>query len=142
MHSHYSRATSNRMDIENIEKYGKLKGLNLIGTGDFTHPKWLGEMKDVMKEVSGTGFYQHKDNKIFFMLTGEISLIYHSSPDVSSTGSFQIMPSELFANIISPMGDLKPVSLPVLFVAQINQRLLLNPTISTVQSFLKPVLFE
>jgi len=64
------------MDIDNIEKYGKLKGLNLIGTGDFTHPLWLQEMKEKLKPVDGTGFYQHEDKDVFFMLTAEISLIY------------------------------------------------------------------
>lgn len=33
IHSKYARATSQQMDIENLAKYGKLKGLNLIGTG-------------------------------------------------------------------------------------------------------------
>lgn len=64
------------MNIENIEKYGKLKGLNLIGVGDFTHPLWFNELKESLKEVSGTGLYQHKDKDIFFILTAEISLIY------------------------------------------------------------------
>ncbi len=76
MHSHYSRATSNKMDIENIERYGKLKGLNLIGAGDFTHPRWLKELKGNLQEVEGTGLYHYQDKDVFFMLSAEISLIY------------------------------------------------------------------
>jgi len=76
MHSHYSRATSKKMDIENIERYGKMKGLNLIGMGDFTHPLWIKEMKDSLTEVSGTGLYRYQDEDIFFILSAEISLIY------------------------------------------------------------------
>ena len=39
IHSLYSTGTSSKMTLENIDRYGEMKGLNLIGTGDFTHPK-------------------------------------------------------------------------------------------------------
>jgi len=74
IHSKYARATSKDMDIEHLTKYGKLKGLNLIGTGDFTHPKWLEGLKEKLKPVEDTGLYSY--DKINFMLTTEISTIY------------------------------------------------------------------
>lgn len=74
IHSKYARATSKDMDIEHLTKYGKLKGLNLIGTGDFTHPKWLEELKEKLKPVEDTGLYSY--DKLNFMLTTEISTIY------------------------------------------------------------------
>ncbi|AEF96206.1 TIGR00375 family protein [Methanotorris igneus] len=46
IHSKYSGGTSKYMDIEHILKYGKLKGLDLIGTGDCLHEKWLNEIKN------------------------------------------------------------------------------------------------
>ncbi|MDK2790780.1 MAG: hypothetical protein PWP15_1289 [Methanothermococcus sp.] len=46
IHSKYSKGTSKYMDIEHILKYGKLKGLSLIGTGDCLNPKWLNEIKE------------------------------------------------------------------------------------------------
>ncbi len=39
IHTKYSRATSKEMDLEHLEEMAKIKGLNLIGTGDFTHPQ-------------------------------------------------------------------------------------------------------
>jgi PHP family Zn ribbon phosphoesterase len=39
IHSKYSRATSPLMDLEPLDKFGKTKGLDVIATGDFTHPK-------------------------------------------------------------------------------------------------------
>ena len=45
IHSKYSKGTSKYMDIENIIKYGKLKGLSIIGTGDCTHPEYLKNIK-------------------------------------------------------------------------------------------------
>ena len=40
IHSKYSRATSKDLTLENLERYAKVKGISLIGTGDFQHPKW------------------------------------------------------------------------------------------------------
>ena len=50
IHSRFSRATSKQLDIENLEKYAKIKGLSLLGTGDFTHPRWIIELKNSLKE--------------------------------------------------------------------------------------------
>jgi len=74
IHSKYARATSKDMDLEHLSKYGKLKGLNLIGTGDFTHPKWLEELKQKLKPVEDTGLHVYDEMK--FMLTTEVNTIY------------------------------------------------------------------
>ncbi len=74
IHSRYSRACSKNINIENLEKYARIKGIGLLGTGDFTHPLWLKELKEKLKDngkgimVSSSGFK--------FILTGEISLMY------------------------------------------------------------------
>src|SRR3989338_605775 len=73
IHSKYSRATSKDMDIQHIAQWAKLKGITLMGTGDFTHHLWLDELKHNL-EVLGNGLFKHKD--IYFMLTAEISSIY------------------------------------------------------------------
>ncbi|MEK6887323.1 MAG: endonuclease Q family protein [Candidatus Aenigmatarchaeota archaeon] len=73
IHSKYSRATSTNLDIENIAKYGKIKGLNLIGTGDFCHPVWLKELKSKLKD-NGNGVYSFND--MDFVLSVELSLVY------------------------------------------------------------------
>ena len=73
IHSHYSRATSDRMNIENLERYGKVKGVNLIGTGDFTHTLWLKELKNKLKEENG--LFKYGD--MHFILQAEVSNIYN-----------------------------------------------------------------
>jgi len=87
IHSKYSRATSKNMDLENLGKWARIKGINLLGTGDFTHPLWFKEIKSKL-EPTETGLYKLKNNvaqKIFnvsdknnplFILTSEISCIY------------------------------------------------------------------
>ena len=74
IHSRFSRATSSSLNLANLEKYAKLKGLNLLGTGDFTHPKWLAELKNELKE-DGSGILTSKTG-FHFVLQGEISNIY------------------------------------------------------------------
>ncbi|MGE5838611.1 MAG: endonuclease Q family protein, partial [Deltaproteobacteria bacterium] len=87
IHSKYSRATSSDMSPESIWKWAQLKGITVIGTGDFTHPEWFKELRKKL-EPSGNGLlrlkdaYQGKDvpgscsADVFFMLTAEISCIY------------------------------------------------------------------
>ena len=73
IHSKYSRACSTNLSVENLVKWAKIKGINLLGTGDFTHPIWLKELKE--KLVEKNGFYYYKDFP--FIITGEISFIYY-----------------------------------------------------------------
>jgi len=74
IHSKYSRATSKELNIKNLEKYARLKGPNLLGTGDFTHPLWLKELKSELTE-DGTGILKTKTGFNFILQT-EISLMY------------------------------------------------------------------
>ncbi len=73
IHSKYSRATSKDMDVKHLADWAKLKGISLMGTGDFTHHLWLEELKNNLVDL-GNGIFRHKD--VFFMLTAEVSSIY------------------------------------------------------------------
>jgi uncharacterized protein (TIGR00375 family) len=73
IHSHFSRATSHDMLIPRIAEIARLKGIKLLGTGDFTHPKWLEMLKKDLKPT-GSGFFTYKD--IYFVLTTEVNNIY------------------------------------------------------------------
>src|ERR1700704_6197572 len=59
VHSHYSRATSKNCTVEGLYFWGKKKGINIIGTGDFTHPVWFSEFRDKLIPAEG-GFFQLK----------------------------------------------------------------------------------
>ncbi len=73
IHGRYSRATSKDLTIANLEKYARMKGVNLLGTGDFTHPKWSEELK---KELTySDGVLKTKTGFCFIPQT-EISLVY------------------------------------------------------------------
>ena len=38
IHSKYARATSTALSLQKLEEYARIKGLDLLGTGDFQHP--------------------------------------------------------------------------------------------------------
>ena len=90
IHSKYSRATSKNMDIENLSNWAGLKGVNLLGTADFTHPDWLRELKNKLEKVE-YGIYRHKG--IFYMLTSEVSNIYFKSGRVRKIHNIIFTPS-------------------------------------------------
>ena len=73
IHSKYSRATSRNMDIRHIAEWAKLKGITLMGTGDFTHHLWLEELKHSLEDL-GNGLFKYND--VYFVLTTEVSSIY------------------------------------------------------------------
>ena len=52
IHSKYSRACSQELNPKNIGAGAGKKGINIIGTGDFTHPKWLAELKESLEETN------------------------------------------------------------------------------------------
>ncbi len=90
IHSKYSRATSKDMDVENLSRWAKLKGISLLGTGDFTHHLWLEELKSRLEP---------KDNGLFvfdgvnFILTAEISSIYSKNNKAYRIHNVLIAPS-------------------------------------------------
>ncbi|MDR0525088.1 MAG: UvrD-helicase domain-containing protein [Spirochaetaceae bacterium] len=98
IHSPYSRATSPKLTPPYLDRWAQIKGLDLLGTGDCTHPRWLHELRDQFDDAEN-GMYTLRDSvraefkagqaqgenfpplssaekKIRFVLTGEISTIY------------------------------------------------------------------
>ena len=73
IHSKYSRACSKNIDVGNLSKYAEIKGIDILGTGDFTHPEWMKELKEKLKEKN-KGVYEFHGTK--FILSSEISLMY------------------------------------------------------------------
>ncbi|OGJ50452.1 DNA helicase UvrD [Candidatus Peregrinibacteria bacterium RIFOXYB2_FULL_32_7] len=132
IHSHYSRATSKEMDIVSLAKWGQLKGINVIGTGDFTHPRWFEELYEKL-EPAEEGLFKLKDkyaeqiqtqipkscqNEIRFVLTAEISSIYKKNGKVRKIHNVIVAPKfEYVAKIsaeLNKIGNLKSDGRPIL----------------------------
>lgn len=91
LHSHYAYATSKDLTLEGLYYWGKIKGVTIIGTGDFTHPAWFSELSQKLVLTEG-GFYTLKqeisqkidrnlppsvrENPCLFVPSVEISTIY------------------------------------------------------------------
>lgn len=80
IHSKYSRACSTQLTLENIEAACRIKGVDIIATGDFIFPAWFSDIKSKLTETSaGSGLYKlksAKDDKVKFILSTEVALIY------------------------------------------------------------------
>jgi len=77
LHSKYSRATSQQINFENLNKFAKIKGISVLGTGDFTHPIWLKEIKDNLEEAEpGLLKLKNSNSETRFILTTEVSCVY------------------------------------------------------------------
>jgi uncharacterized protein (TIGR00375 family) len=80
IHSKYSRSCSPELTLENIEAACRVKGVDIIATGDFTYPSWFSDIKNKLVETkSGSGLYKlktAKDDKVKFILSTEVALIY------------------------------------------------------------------
>ena len=74
IHSRFSRACSKDLTIDNLEKWGRVKGLGLLGTGDFQHPEWRKEIDEKLREDE-KGILWTKEGMAFVWQT-EISLMY------------------------------------------------------------------
>lgn len=129
IHSRYSRATSKDMSPETLWRWAQLKGIAVIGTGDFTHPLWLRELKE-KTEPAGCGLLTLKKrfcNKdipasckadVFFLLTAEISCIYRKNDKTRKIHAIVLSPSfedaERIDHVLSRVGNLSSDGRPIL----------------------------
>lgn len=78
IHSKYSRACSPALELPKIAEACEQKGIDIVATGDYTHPIWFAHIKEKLEEVDKSGLYKLKNNdsKIRFILSTEVSCIY------------------------------------------------------------------
>jgi len=121
VHSHLSRATSKECTLERLHYWAQLKGVRLVGTGDFTHPAWFSELAEKLEE-SGPGLYRLRPKlagpmdaevprscrgPVDFMIAGEISSIYKRGDRVRKVHSLLLAPDlETAAKINARLGEL------------------------------------
>lgn len=131
VHSHYSRATSKDLNLESLYRWAKVKGINVVGTGDFTHPGWFAELKEKLRP-DGNGFFtlknppkepaipgiETKDIDVRFCLTTEISSIYKHGDRVRKNHNLVYAPDlDTVARLnhkLSAIGNLEADGRPIL----------------------------
>jgi uncharacterized protein (TIGR00375 family) len=84
------------MSIPEIARYSKIKGLNMVGTGDFTHPRWLKEIKETLTSEQDTGLFKltsNMDSSTRFMLTTEVCTIFNYKGESKKVHHVLLTPS-------------------------------------------------
>lgn len=109
------------MRIEEIARFAKIKGLNLVGTGDFTHPKWLKELQETLIYDVESGLYKlanDPDFPVSFMITTEVSTVFTFEGEIKKIHHVILTPSiETAVQInerLSRYGDLSADGRPTL----------------------------
>jgi len=95
VHSRFSRACSKDLTLENNALWCEKKGVNVLGTGDFTHPLWFKEIEEKLVEAE-PGLYKLKSGefpKMRFMMTAEVSQIYKRGGKVRRVHNLIFAPS-------------------------------------------------
>jgi len=151
VHSKFARATAKNMDLENIYISAQLKGITVVGTGDFTHNGWFSEIKEKLQPAE-EGLFKLKDelsqkcdekvplscrNKVRFLLTSEISNIYKKNNKTRKNHNLVFMPdldSVYNLNLkLDKIGNIKSDGRPIL---GLDARDLLEIVLETSESAL------
>ena len=132
LHSRFARATSRELNPSNLHKWSALKGVDVVGTGDYTHPEWFAELSEQL-EPAEEGLYQLESGRraaveqelpercrraVRFMLSVEISTIYKKGDKTRKIHHVVILPSlESVARLnrrLGAIGNLKSDGRPIL----------------------------
>jgi PHP family Zn ribbon phosphoesterase len=139
IHSRYSRATSSKLTPAWLERWARIKGIGLLGTGDCTHPQWLSELRENLADAE-SGFFTLKDeiraafdsgparlaelpqpmtaNVPCFTLTGEISTIYKRDGKTRKVHHVVILPdfkaAAAFQIKLERLGNIRSDGRPIL----------------------------
>ncbi len=84
------------MSVEEVARFAKIKGLSIVGTGDFTHPKWLNELGETLVPETGSGLYKAAScdsSNVRFMVTTEVSTVYEAKSEVKKVHHVILTPS-------------------------------------------------
>ncbi len=132
IHSHFSRATSKDLTFEQLHRWAQLKGIQVVASGDITHPGWLDEIKTKL-EPAEPGFFRLKSDyaraidatvpaachrEVRFVLSGEISNIYKKGDHVRKIHNIVFFPSldvaQKFQVALEKIGNIRSDGRPIL----------------------------
>lgn len=133
IHSRYARATSRNSTLEGLYYWAKQKGINILGTGDFTHPLWYMELREKLepdnsgllrlkqeyaREIDDTLPESVRSSTVRFVPSVEIATIYTKGGRVRKIHQLVIMPNLDAAAALnarlSKIGNLRADGRPIL----------------------------
>ena len=133
IHSRFSRATSKSLTLRHLAAWARVKGIDVLGTGDFTHPEWLEEIGTQLRDT-GDGLFVLRDpsglereipglttplaGQTRFMLQTEISSIYKRGGQVRKIHNLVYLPDldsvKRFNQRLAQVGNLEADGRPIL----------------------------
>lgn len=135
IHSRFSRATSQSLDLSTLHAWAQRKGIFLLGTGDITHPAWLEEIAEQLIPAE-EGLFKLRDDlarqadasvpkacrsQVRFVLQGEISSIYKHDGAVRKVHNLVFSPgleaARRFAAALDKTGNIRSDGRPILGLA-------------------------
>ena len=132
IHSKYSRATAKNLDFENLYYAAQIKGVKVVGTGDFTYPAWIEQIESKLEEAEPGLFSLKKEiaknidktipescrNTVRFILQTEISNIYKKDDRVRKNHNLVYFPDiksvKKFNSKLDSIGNIKSDGRPIL----------------------------
>ncbi len=132
LHSKYSRATAKNLDFEHLYHAAQIKGVTVVGTGDFTHPEWFEQIRSKLKEAEPGLFCLKKEladeidktipencrGPVRFILQSEISNIYKKNDKVRKNHNLVFFPDiksvKKFNAALDDIGNIKSDGRPIL----------------------------
>lgn len=135
IHSRFSRATSSRLNARHLSAWAGVKGIDVLGTGDFTHPQWLAELDEQLVRDEASGLYRLRDprgladelpayagkvtqGRTLFVPQAEISSIYKRGGKVRKVHNLVYMPdfeaAQRLNRKLAEVGNLKSDGRPIL----------------------------
>ncbi len=127
IHSSYSRATSKEMNLATVARWAAIKGIDLVSTGDFTHPAHFAAIEQEL-EPAENGLFKLKDSKhapkVRFMLSTEVSNIYKQGSKTRKVHSLIFAPSIKAAkkmnSVFGAKGNIKSDGRPIFGFSSID----------------------
>lgn len=121
IHSRFSMATSKQLNVRHLSAWAMRKGIQVLGTGDFTHPAWRAELRENLMLDENSGLYASRDdpeNSPFFCLQAEISSIYKKGGKTRKVHNLVFAPNfdaaEAICRKLALIGNLDSDGRPIL----------------------------
>lgn len=132
LHSHFSRATARDLVPEDLSVWAQKKGIALIGSGDFTHPGWVEELRENLVEAESGLFRLRPDLEraaqsrvppscraaTRYILSGEISCIYKRGGKTRKVHNVVLLPDfntlDMLNRRLERIGNLRSDGRPIL----------------------------
>jgi len=121
IHSRYSGGTSNLINVQKLAQNCRLKGIDIVGTGDCFHPLWLKEINQHMTEDSVGLLTFPKIPQVKFVLQSEVELLWKQNSNLKKAHFIILLPNsdklKYVSEFLASFGNLNKDGRPVLKIS-------------------------